>query len=405
MNYSQQPEIVLGNVPELSIPELTVGFSRGGAKRFSGALTHAQSVADFIRTTFSNGEIELQEQFIVLYLSQNNEVIGYYRHSKGGINSTIADKRIILGAALKCAAVQMVLAHNHPSGNLQPSTADKELTHALQEAAKLMDIRVLDHLIVTKKEYYSFADEGLLGLDGFSHLFTKIPVNASDFVTAFQETLRKKVKYNKTSLERFATGFGLTDKNEVKELAELAIVREARTVALGSGDTWDKYRQIVELYRNQVNLSHRTSNSILMQQYSTAAPIAYLAGLFCELDMLTARNGYAYEPSAGNGLLTIAGDARRINVNELDTVRCRNLQSQGFHNVWNNDALIPFKQQDKKFVAVLTNPPFGKAPQALTVNGFMLSKLEHVLAVYALDTMADNGKAAIIVGAHTSWGR
>ena len=180
MSYGPTPEIVLCGLgdTDLQIPELTVSFTRTSGKMFKGIITDAQDVADFIKSTFGREEIELQEQFIVLYLNQKCDIIGYYRHSRGGINSTIADKRLILGAALKCAAVSIVVAHNHPSGNLQPSEADRTLTASLRDAAKLMDIRLVDHLIVTRDHYLSFAAEGLMGLQGLATLNPPKPTSA-----------------------------------------------------------------------------------------------------------------------------------------------------------------------------------------------------------------------------------
>ncbi len=172
VTYQSTPEIVLCGLgdTDLQIPELNVTYSRASGKVFEGNIRSAGDVAAFLKSTFGKEEIELQEQFIVLYLNQKLDVIGYYRHSKGGINSTVADIRIIIGAALKCAAVSFVVAHNHPSGNLTPSGTDKELTAKLKESAKLMDIRLIDHIILTKNSYFSFADEGLLGLEGLASL-------------------------------------------------------------------------------------------------------------------------------------------------------------------------------------------------------------------------------------------
>ena len=172
MNYQSSPEIVLCGLgdAELLIPELNVTYTRSSSKVFEGDIRSSADMAKFIKSTFGREEIELQEQFIVLYLNQKFDVIGYYRHSKGGINSTVADIRIIIGAALKCAAVSLVVAHNHPSGNLSPSATDKELTSKLKESAKLMDLRLLDHLILTKTGYFSFAEEGLLGLEGVASI-------------------------------------------------------------------------------------------------------------------------------------------------------------------------------------------------------------------------------------------
>ena len=140
VKYSEIPEIVLGEAPELNIPELAVSYTRKKQKGF-GKITSAIDAANIIKEIFPVGEIELQEQFIVLYLNQANEVIGYYRHSKGAINATVADPRIILAAALKSLCVSMIIAHNHPSGNLKPSRADEEMTLKIKEAAEFMDIR------------------------------------------------------------------------------------------------------------------------------------------------------------------------------------------------------------------------------------------------------------------------
>lgn len=114
------------------------------------------------REIWDENKIEMQEEFKVLFLNRGNRVIGVYDASTGGICGTVADPRLILAAALKSLAVSLILAHNHPSGNLKPSRADEELTRKINEAAKFHDIRVLDHIILTSEQYYSFADEGLL---------------------------------------------------------------------------------------------------------------------------------------------------------------------------------------------------------------------------------------------------
>jgi hypothetical protein len=396
MKYPTTPEIVLGNIPEVEIPELQVSYTRSSGKFLSGPLTDAAGVADFIRSTIGLNEVELQEQFIVLYLSQSNHVIGYYKHSKGSINATVADIRIILGTALKCAALSMIVAHNHPSGNLKPSRADEELTRRLKEAAALHDIKLLDHLIITKEAYLSFANEGLLGLEGFSGLED----GHDRFVAAITEGLLNQTKHNKTSLEKMAASFGITDKTEVKELTELAIVKRARQLAHQGNSIEERFSKIVALYNSQVNLSHRTSQSILLQQYSTPAPIAYLAGVFCDLPDFPLHKK-AFEPSAGNGMLTIAGKVERFEVNEIDPFRNQNLQKQGFFHVRQEDATrIKCRQV---FDAVLTNPPFGKLDVEALFDTFPIKTLEHVMALRALECMKDSGKAAIIIGGHTKW--
>ncbi len=391
--YTTIPEIVLGNIPDIDVPELQVSYTRSNRKGF-GKITSSGDAASFIRDTFNQGEVELQEQFIVLYLNQANEIIGYYKHSKGAINATVADIRIILATALKSLAVSMVVAHNHPSGNLKPSRADEQLTAKIKESAAMMEVKLLDHVIVTRDSYYSFADEGLLGLEGLMSL----PSAQQRFVATIGENLFSKISHNKTSIEKLAASFGITDKTEVKELTELAIVNRARKRAAGEFNK-NRFETIVDLYKSQVNLSHRTSQSILLQQYSTPAPIAYLAGVFCNLH----KGVSVFEPSAGNGLLTIAANPSQCIVNEIDTVRRRNLETQGYNLVMNADATNPFRGLERCFDAVLTNPPFGKMDREVMYDTFPIKPLEHVMALRALDCMRDNGKASIIIGGHTHW--
>jgi len=102
------------------------------------------------------------EAFIVLYLNQSNRVIKHEMVSNGGLTGTVADTRIILKNALLYNSNQIIVAHNHPSGNKNPSAADKELTRKLKEAASLMDIKLLDHIIVSGTGFTSLADEGLM---------------------------------------------------------------------------------------------------------------------------------------------------------------------------------------------------------------------------------------------------
>ena len=116
----------------------------------------------YLLPTYKEGTICYKEYFKVLFLNQANQVLGYTLISEGGITETSVDVRVILQAALLTNSVALVLAHNHPSGNLRPSRQDMDITKQVKEAARLMRISVLDHLILTDAGYYSFADEGEL---------------------------------------------------------------------------------------------------------------------------------------------------------------------------------------------------------------------------------------------------
>jgi DNA repair protein RadC len=109
-----------------------------------------------------HSQLRIREEAAVLFLSRSNRVIGGYKLSFGGITGTVVDTRLILGIALKCLASGVILAHTHPSGETTPSNADRLLTSKLKEAAALMDIKLLDHLVIYTTGYLSFADDGML---------------------------------------------------------------------------------------------------------------------------------------------------------------------------------------------------------------------------------------------------
>ncbi len=102
------------------------------------------------------------EEFWILYLNNSNKVLQKQQLSKGGITGTLVDVRLVLKQALEVGAVALILCHNHPSGTLQPSQADNSITEKLKNAASSLDIKVLDHLIITEQAYFSFADKELL---------------------------------------------------------------------------------------------------------------------------------------------------------------------------------------------------------------------------------------------------
>ena len=122
-------------------------------------ISSSQSIFEIMQPVI--GELP-HEEFWIIYLNNSNKVIEQFQISKGGITGTLVDVRITLKKALEVGAVSIILVHNHPSGNLKASEADKQLTKKLKTAAESLDIKVLDHIIVTEKSYLSFADEGML---------------------------------------------------------------------------------------------------------------------------------------------------------------------------------------------------------------------------------------------------
>ena len=168
----------LNELGKLSVSDLTqingIGIAKAitlcaalelGRRRQSGAILDKQTIkcsGDIAAYLQSRLKDLTYEVFAVVYLNRANKINHFEIISKGGITGTVADPRIILKRALEEGATSMVLSHNHPSGNLKPSGADLALTTKIREAAKLFDITIMDHIIVSEEGYFSFADEGIL---------------------------------------------------------------------------------------------------------------------------------------------------------------------------------------------------------------------------------------------------
>jgi len=126
-------------------------------------VTTSRDAFNLFKQNWDENKIEFIEQFKVLFLNRSNKVLGIFEVSTGGVSGTVADPKVIFAAALKINASNIILCHNHPSGNLKPSQADEALTQKIKEAGKYLDLPVIDHLIITSEDgYFSFADEGLL---------------------------------------------------------------------------------------------------------------------------------------------------------------------------------------------------------------------------------------------------
>ena len=206
-------------------------------------------------------------------------------------------------------------------------------------------------------------------------------------------------KLNKQKIIALARTNGVdADETQIKELYEVAIMQALKNRL--TADVRKNYDIAVEIYESQVNFAHRTSNSVLLQQYSTPLPLAYLAGAYVAHNQ--SKNAQYFEPSAGNGLLTVALTSKLTTVNEIDKNRRKNLERFGdYWNVLNEDASKAFPNC-RMFDGIITNPPFGRW-DIEKIGGYPISKLEHIMSIRALDTMKDNGRAAIIIGGHTEW--
>ena len=151
----------IGEAKAISIAAaLELGRRRQAAASLEKTMVKTSSdIASYLQTKLKDFRHEV---FAVLYLNRANKINHFEIVSEGGITGTVADPRIILRKALEEDAVNLILCHNHPSGSLKPSRADEQLTIKIKEAARFLDITVLDHIIVSEDGYYSFADEGIL---------------------------------------------------------------------------------------------------------------------------------------------------------------------------------------------------------------------------------------------------
>ncbi|GAA3616488.1 DNA repair protein RadC [Flavivirga amylovorans] len=151
-------------IGEAKAISIAAALELGRRRRVEDALQRSKIISS--RSVFELmqpkiGELK-HEEFWIIYLNNSNRVIQKNQLSKGGITGTLVDVRLVLKNALEVGATGLILAHNHPSGTLKPSESDKQITNKLKKAAQSIDIKVLDHLIITEKAYFSFADETLL---------------------------------------------------------------------------------------------------------------------------------------------------------------------------------------------------------------------------------------------------
>ena len=226
----------------------------------------------------------------------------------------------------------------------------------------------------------------------------------NSFINRIQTVLSMgEFKTGIAGMRKIAENCGLegVKDTDLQELVETAIVGMARRYATSKAMSDDvKFAKIKLLYNRQPSLNQRDSERVMKQQYSTPAPYAYLADMYVKGKGKVIES--ALEPSAGNGMLTIGLPMDKVHVNDIDAQRLANLRRQGFKNVTSQDGTQPFA--DKDVDVVVTNPPFGSATPK-EYDGYKISSLEGQMAINALDSMKDDGRAAIIIGGKTEYAK
>ena len=148
---------------QCEVSEIKISYNSRVRADFWPKIGSSKDAAELIFSTWDKDTLGLHESFKVVLLNNANKVKGIYELSTGGLVGTLVDIRILFAVVLKSLSVGIILTHNHPSGTLKASTADRNITNKITEAAKLFDVAVLDHIIITPNgDYYSLADEGLM---------------------------------------------------------------------------------------------------------------------------------------------------------------------------------------------------------------------------------------------------
>lgn len=142
------------------LPEITLTYKTGEQKKVK--ITNANDADELFRKLYDFDTLELNEKSIILFLNNANNTIGWLLLAIGGIQGCVIDSRLILATALKCNATGIIISHNHPSGSVTPSEEDKKLTRKIKDACHTLMIKLIDHVIITKDEFCSMANEGLL---------------------------------------------------------------------------------------------------------------------------------------------------------------------------------------------------------------------------------------------------
>lgn len=305
------------------------------------------------------------------------------------------------------------------ANGIDQETADAIPFETLQGAYIAVAGRHKDKPVTSKKEVVSFDSLEELGAPEPTPEDTVVSADATakakPEATSTQKSLAQslaaeilngKMPKDNPALKKLVEAFDgkpadQARMKEAQEALEAAIVSVSRDVVSKNEGPRSTFDALLRLYESQPNLNIRTSTSIANQAYSTPAPLAYLGSVLADVTPKTT----LYEPTAGNGMLTINAKPANVTVNELEAGRIGSLKAQGFKEVLEGDAVkadVPPKSQDR----VMTNPPFGSIKDAkgeatkILVDGYRIGQIDHLIAARALETMKDDGKATLIIGAN-----
>ena len=365
---------------------------------------------EYLKLTYDSTEKDIKKVILEYNQEKINTIISYlqseYNKAEDKYDSTMHPSQVVKDKLFKNKEVRKLWIKLHKESRKEivkqallegENISDEVLAEypELQETSKPPSIKVE----IRDKE----ATQPIKDTSNTSSIIA-LTANQEKFVKSIQRQIQNCKTKNKTARNKEGLSLGFASEREVKEYTELAIIDKARKMlkrhrSIGSSKFMSSVDtvlpELVKIYDCQPTISDRDSVSVKNQQYSTSIPIAFLAGWFTQKGDKKAE---VLEPSAGNGLLTVAYHANEVTVNELDDIRVKTLSHQGYKKISSFDAAEPLpKEYIKKFDAVLTNPPFNKI-DAIKFNGFKITALDHIMVAYALEGMKDDGRAALIVG-------
>ena len=415
----EEPKVSVSSDPMEGLKNAADGYDKERKQKEA-----TQKVLNVIKA--SNEKAKTRKQLEAEKNAADNEFEAFMKDlqkkRRSQLNSGFIDQNLIEAApkmfslAAKCAYTRIKL------GMYDAKEVVKDLRERFKEAFDGFDKRDIETFyseIMNQKwrdgdkrmslngwaeHYRKLSPEYKEKLEGSSKDAEERKANEDKFISNIGAKLltRQKIEGIK-QLRQIAKECGLEDvkDTDLQELAESAVVRIARGIS-GSNAMSEaqKFDTIKKLYEDQPSLNQRDSERVMKQQYSTPAPYAFLA------DMYVKGNGKviesALEPSAGNGMLTIGLPMDAVHVNDIDAQRLANLRRQGFKNVTSQDGTQPFA--DKDVDVVVTNPPFGSATPK-EYDGYKIGSLEGQMAINALESMKDDGRAAIIIGGKTEYAK
>ena len=265
------------------------------------------------------------------------------------------------------------------------------------QSSKPMEIDIEEQLKIRQRmrsllkllKYKTTDETGMTKEDRFIDRVVQLIYDGKDFKS-------------KLDIERIAENeFEFEDKRKVRELTEYAVLSVGREISKVYGnDVTVAYKKMVSLYSNQPYSTHRTGTSVNLGQFSTPLPMSYLMGCYVGINIPSDK--VYFEPTGGNGSLTVAGNVEDFVINELDMHRYNNLLKENYKLVLNQDATKKF-DFDFKFDGMLANPPFATTKTDIIVGGFHISGLEQQIIVNSLMYLKDKAKIAFIIGGHTEF--